>query len=32
MLGFVLNDVPKNVDGVEIVKLDFDVNKEAVEK
>jgi len=32
MLGFVLNDVAKNVDDVEIVKLDFDVNKEAVEK
>ncbi|WP_031517904.1 thioredoxin family protein [Desulfofalx alkaliphila] len=32
MLRFVLQDVAKDVDGVEIVTLDFDVNKEAVEK
>ncbi|MCO1600697.1 thioredoxin domain-containing protein [Desulfosporosinus nitroreducens] len=32
MLSFVLNDVAKNVDNVEIVKLDFDENKETVEK
>jgi len=32
MLSFVLNDVAKNVDGVEIVKLDFDENKDAIEK
>lgn len=32
MLGFVLMDVAKNVDDVEIVKLDFDENKEALER
>ncbi|MEG6616724.1 thioredoxin domain-containing protein [Peptococcaceae bacterium 1198_IL3148] len=32
MLSFVLKDVAKTVDGVEIVTLDFDVNKDAVEK
>lgn len=32
MLGFVLKDVAKDVDGVEIVTLDFDANKDAVEK
>jgi len=32
MLGFVLKDVAKSVDDVEIVLVDFDVNKEAVEK
>jgi len=32
MLRFVLKDVAKDVDGVEIVTLDFDLNKEAVEK
>lgn len=32
MLGFVLNDVAKNVDQVEIVKLDFDENQAALEK
>lgn len=32
MLSFVLKDVAKNVDDVEIVTLDFDENKEALEK
>lgn len=32
MLSFVLKDVAKDVDDVEIVTLDFDVNKDAVEK
>jgi len=32
MLSFVLNDVAKNAEGVEIVKLDFDENKETVKK
>lgn len=32
MLSFVLKDVAKNVEGVEIVTLDFDLNKEAVNK
>ena len=32
MLSFVLEDVAKSVDGVEIVKLDFDANKDTVEK
>ncbi|AET70360.1 thioredoxin domain-containing protein [Desulfosporosinus orientis DSM 765] len=32
MLGFVLKDVAKSVGGVEIVTVDFDANKEAVEK
>lgn len=32
MLGFVLKDVAKSVDGVKIVTVDFDTNKEAVER
>jgi len=32
MLGFVLNEVAKEVDDIEIVKLDFDLNKEIIEK
>ena len=32
MLGFVLEDVAKSVEGVHIVKLDFDSNKETMEK
>lgn len=32
MLSFVLKDVAKDIEGVEIVMLDYDVNKEAVEK
>ncbi|TGE34984.1 thioredoxin [Desulfosporosinus fructosivorans] len=32
MLSFVLKDVAKNVDDIEIVTLDFDQNKEAVNK
>ncbi|MGI6227069.1 MAG: thioredoxin domain-containing protein [Peptococcales bacterium] len=32
MLSFVLNDVAKEVDDVEIVKIDFDLNKTTVEK
>ncbi|AET67461.1 thioredoxin domain-containing protein [Desulfosporosinus orientis DSM 765] len=32
MLGFVLKDVAKIVDGVEIVTIDFDTNKETVER
>lgn len=32
MLSFVLNDVAKEIDDVEIVKLDFDLNKKMVEK
>lgn len=32
MLSFVLNDVAKNVEGIEIVKLDFDENKNTVKK
>lgn len=32
MLSFVLKDVAKSVDDVEIVTLDFDENKEALEK
>ncbi len=32
MLSFVLKDVAKEVEGVEILTLDFDENKEAVEK
>jgi len=32
MLKFVLNDVAKEVEDAEIVTLDFDENKEAVEK
>ena len=31
MLGFVLKDVAKSVDGVKIVTVDFDTNKETVE-
>lgn len=32
MLGFVLKDVAKSVDGVKIVTVDFDTNKETVER
>ena len=32
MLSFVLKDIAKGVDDIEIVTLDYDVNKEAVEK
>lgn len=32
MLSFVLKDVAKEVEGVEILTLDFDENKKAVEK
>ncbi len=32
MLSFVLKDVAKNVEGVEIVTLDFDENKDVVKK
>jgi thioredoxin 1 len=32
MLSYVLNDVAKELDGVEIIKIDFNANKEAVEK
>lgn len=32
MLNFVLQDVAKEIEAVEIVTLDFDVNKETVEK
>ncbi|MDO7785979.1 thioredoxin family protein [Desulforamulus aquiferis] len=32
MLSFVLKDVAKGIDATEIVMLDYDVNKEAVEK
>ncbi|RYD05816.1 hypothetical protein N752_07950 [Desulforamulus aquiferis] len=32
MLSFVLKDVAKDIEGVEIVMLDYDANKEAVEK
>ncbi|MFZ7101078.1 MAG: thioredoxin family protein [Peptococcaceae bacterium] len=32
MLGFVLNEVAREVDDVAIIKLDFDLNKEIVEK
>ncbi|MBS3975489.1 MAG: thioredoxin family protein [Syntrophomonadaceae bacterium] len=32
MLSYVLKDVAKDVDGVEIVAVDFDKNKEAVDK
>jgi len=32
MLSFVLKDVAKEVEDLEIVKLDFDLNKETVEK
>ena len=32
MLSFVLNDVAKEIEDTEIVKLDFDLNKDMVEK
>ncbi|MGE4274355.1 MAG: thioredoxin domain-containing protein [Desulfitobacterium sp.] len=32
MLGYVLNDVAKDVNDVEILKLDFDQNKETIVK
>lgn len=32
MLGFVLIDVAKSVDGVDIVTVDFDANKETAER
>ena len=32
MLGFVLNDVAKEVPDLEILKIDFDKNKEIIEK
>lgn len=32
MLSFVLKDIAKEIDGLEIVTIDFDGNKEAVEK
>ncbi len=32
MLGFVLKDIAKGIDGLEIALLDYDANKETVEK
>ncbi|MBP2639626.1 MAG: thioredoxin protein [Firmicutes bacterium] len=32
MLSFVLKDIAKGIDDVEIVLLDYDMNKEALEK
>ncbi|TWH59199.1 thioredoxin 1 [Desulfitobacterium sp. LBE] len=32
MLGYVLNDVAKDVHDIEILKLDFDLNQEVVKK
>ena len=32
MLAFVLEDVAKTVEGVEVVKINFDTNKETMEK
>lgn len=32
MLNFVLKDIAKGIDDTEIVLLDYDVNKDAVEK
>ena len=32
MLNFVLKDIAKNLENTEILLVDFDVNKEAVEK
>ena len=32
MLAFVLEDVARNEEGVEIVKINFDTNKETMEK
>ena len=32
MLSFVLKDIAKGVDDIEIVTLDYDVNKDMVEK
>ena len=32
MLGFVLKDIAKGIDDVEIVMLDFDLNKDALER
>ena len=32
MLGFVLKDIAKGIDDTEILLVDFDVNKEAIER